>query len=182
MFSFLSAFFFSMVLILATPVHAVEPDEILDDPKLEERARIISKDLRCLVCQNQSIDDSNADLAKDLRVLVRERLVAGDSNEEVLGYITDRYGNYVLLDPPLNIQTIFLWSGPVVIFLVGLLAVFLWFRKRHHEAAAQSGDVASITVMPKKLSDEEEKRLQELLVDTDTDQNGHDELNKETSA
>ena len=91
-----------------TPALAVEPDEILKDPKLEERARAVSLNLRCLVCQNQSIDDSNAELAKDLRVLVRERLAKGDTNEEVTDYIVDRYGEYVLLKPRMGLHTMIL--------------------------------------------------------------------------
>ena len=94
------------------PALAVNPDEMLPDPALEARARDISKHLRCLVCQNQSIDDSDAGLAKDLRVLVRERIKAGDSNDEVIAFIVDRYGDYVLLNPPVKKSTIVLWAGP----------------------------------------------------------------------
>jgi len=93
--------------ITATPGFSVLPDEMLTDPKLESRAREISKDIRCLVCQNQSIDDSNADLARDLRIIVRERLTAGDSNQQVKDYLVARYGDYVLLTPPVNLETIF---------------------------------------------------------------------------
>jgi cytochrome c-type biogenesis protein CcmH len=107
---------------------AVQPDEILDDPVLEARAREISAELRCLVCQNQSIDDSNAPLARDLRVLVRQRLEAGDSNDEVLDYIVARYGDYVLLRPPFEPETWILWLGPfallaLVLGLLGFVAV-----------------------------------------------------------
>ncbi len=103
---------------------AVEPSEMLDDPVLEQRARAISKELRCLVCQNQSIDESDADLARDLRVIVRERLVAGDSDEEAIGFIVARYGDWVLLDPPFKPLTWALWLGPLGI--VGIAGLMYW--------------------------------------------------------
>ena len=109
---------------------AVLPDEILQDPALEARARVISQDLRCLVCQNQSIDDSNATLAKDLRMIVRERLTAGDSNEQVFGYVVSRYGNYVLLDPPFQADTFLLWASPFLILAIALGAALLYLRRR----------------------------------------------------
>jgi cytochrome c-type biogenesis protein CcmH len=108
---------------------AVEPSEILDDPILEQRARAISKDLRCLVCQNEDIDHSNASLAADLRVLVRERLVAGDSDKQVVTYVVDRYGDYVLLKPKVNLQTILLWGAMPIIFLSGIALLILAVRK-----------------------------------------------------
>ena len=113
---------------------AVRPDELLRDPKLESRARTISQELRCLVCQNQSIDDSDADLAHDLRVLVRQRLVAGDSDEQVKQYIVARYGNYVLLKPPFDAETYALWFGPLILLLgaAGTAAFFL--RQRPGQA------------------------------------------------
>jgi cytochrome c-type biogenesis protein CcmH len=114
----------------ATPALAVNPDEMLADPALEHRARVISKDLRCLVCQNQSIDDSDAGLARDLRVLVRERIKAGDSNDQVIDYVVARYGNFVLLKPPVNRATLVLWIGPAVVALFGILALILFFRRR----------------------------------------------------
>jgi cytochrome c-type biogenesis protein CcmH len=117
-----------LILALACPVLAVSPDEILSDPALESRARDISAGLRCLVCQNQSIDDSDADLAKDLRVLVRERLVAGDSDEEVRQYLVDRYGEYVLLNPRVNGHTVLLWIAAPALLLAGGGA--LWFASR----------------------------------------------------
>ncbi|MDJ0897067.1 MAG: cytochrome c-type biogenesis protein CcmH, partial [Alphaproteobacteria bacterium] len=95
-------------------VAVVSPDEMLDDPALEARARALSKELRCLVCQNESIDESDADLARDLRKIVRERLVAGDTDDEVIGYLTARYGDFVLLNPPVKPLTWALWFGPVV--------------------------------------------------------------------
>ena len=102
---------------------AVNPDEVLKDPKLEQRARDLSAQLRCMVCQNQSIDDSNAELAKDLRVLVRERITAGDSDEQVINYLVSRYGEFVLLKPRLSAQTVALWATPAVLFIIGGIAV-----------------------------------------------------------
>ena len=110
--------------------NAVLPEEMLKDPKLEERARIISADLRCLVCQNQSIDDSNAPLAKDLRVIVRERLSAGDDDVQVVEYIVARYGNYVLLKPPLQTDTALLWLGPFLIMIASLIVTGIYFSRR----------------------------------------------------
>ncbi|MCH7806762.1 MAG: cytochrome c-type biogenesis protein CcmH [Proteobacteria bacterium] len=108
---------------------AVEPDEQLDDPVLEERARDISQQLRCVVCQNQSIDESTAPLARDLRLIIRERLVAGDSNKEVVTFVVDRYGDFVLLRPPFQGDTYVLWFGPLIIFLIGGGLIFYYFRK-----------------------------------------------------
>ncbi len=125
-------------LLLALPAFAVQPDEILDDPALEARARDISQGLRCLVCRNENIDDSNADLARDLRLLVRERLVAGDSNEEVVDYIVDRYGEYVLLKPTLRGANLILWiAGPAMLLLaLGIGGVYIRSRRRSTEPAA----------------------------------------------
>jgi cytochrome c-type biogenesis protein CcmH len=109
---------------------AVLPEEMLQDPKLEERARTISADLRCLVCQNQSIDDSNAPLAKDLRVIVRERLSAGDDDMQVVEFIVARYGNYVLLKPPLQSDTALLWLGPFLIMIASLVVTSIYFFRR----------------------------------------------------
>ncbi|MBU1176175.1 MAG: cytochrome c-type biogenesis protein CcmH [Alphaproteobacteria bacterium] len=114
---------------LVQPAFAVNPDEQLDDPVLEERARDISQGLRCLVCQNESIDDSNADLARDLRLLVRERLVAGDSNPEVEQYLVDRYGEFVLLAPRFAWHTLVLWLATPLVFLVGLVVLVLNMRR-----------------------------------------------------
>ena len=117
-----------MLLVLtALPVAAVEPDEILKDPALEARARALSVDLRCLVCQNQSIDDSNAPLARDLRLLLRERLAAGDSDAQAMDYIVARYGDFVLLKPRFDASTMLLWLGP---FAILLIAAFMMFRRR----------------------------------------------------
>ena len=149
----------ALVLILAlvwSPAGAVLPDEMLTDPVLEARARDISKNLRCLVCQNQSIDDSNAGLARDLRIVVRERLVAGDSDGAVIEFVVARYGDFVLLNPPFKAATYVLWIGPAVIGAFGLLAVIVFFRRRR---AATGGEAVA------PLSDEEKKRLDALIED-----------------
>jgi cytochrome c-type biogenesis protein CcmH len=140
------------------PGHAVNPSEMLADPALETRAREISKDLRCLVCQNQSIDDSDAQLARDLRVLVRERLKAGDSNRQVIDYVVSRYGDFVLLTPPFKGTTLVLWLGPAAIAGLGILAVVLFYRRRARPAG--TGDDR-----PLPLSEDEKRRLQALLKD-----------------
>src|SRR5262245_25126692 len=116
------------LLIFLAPAHAVEPGEMLKDPALEARARTLSQELRCVVCQNQSIDDSNASLAHDLRVLVRERLVAGDSDAQVLAYVEARYGAFVLLRPRLTPQTVLLWTTPLI--LLAAAAAYLWRARR----------------------------------------------------
>ena len=120
---------FALLLCLAAPALAVSPDEMLDDPVLEQRARDISAGLRCLVCQNQSIDDSDADLARDLRLLVRERLVAGDSDEEVEQYLVDRYGEYVLLNPRLNPHTLILWIAAPLLLASGIFGLVFALRR-----------------------------------------------------
>jgi cytochrome c-type biogenesis protein CcmH len=112
-----------LALISATPLHAVQVDEILPDPVLEARARAISHDLRCMVCQNQSIDDSEAPLARDLRLLVRERLKAGDSDTEVVDFMVARYGEFVLLKPRVSWHTAILWGAPLAILIAGLFAI-----------------------------------------------------------
>ncbi len=117
-------FFFS-----GPPAAAVEPSEMLKDPVLEARARDISSGLRCLVCQNQSIDESNAELARDLRVLVRTRLTAGDTNQQVVDYIVSRYGDFVLLKPPFKGITYALWFGPLILLVLGLLAGIMFARR-----------------------------------------------------
>ncbi|MFN3592598.1 MAG: cytochrome c-type biogenesis protein [Thermaurantiacus sp.] len=113
------------LLLVAWPALAVEPDEILDDPALEARARAISTGLRCVQCQNQTIDESNAPLARDLRLIVRERLEAGDSDEEVISHVRARYGDFVLMKPPVNQETILLWVGPFLA-LVAAGGILLW--------------------------------------------------------
>lgn len=137
-------------LLFLTPAHAVEPGEILKDPALEARARTISQELRCVVCQNQSIDDSNAPLAHDLRVIVRERLTAGDTDSQVLAFVESRYGEFVLLRPRFKLQTLLLWLTPLL--LLGGAAIFL-VRARSREPAASTAP----------LSADEQKRLDELL-------------------
>ncbi|MEE3207035.1 MAG: cytochrome c-type biogenesis protein [Pseudomonadota bacterium] len=125
--------FLALVAILILPnseAICVEPEEILDNKSLEERARNISKTLRCLVCQNQSIDESEAALAKDLRLIVRERLKLGDNDEEVINFIRERYGDFVLLDPPVNKKTIALWFSPILILIIWLIALTRVARKK----------------------------------------------------
>jgi cytochrome c-type biogenesis protein CcmH len=141
-----------LALLVATPAPAVQPQEMLDDPALEARAREISKELRCLVCRNESIDDSNADLARDLRLLVRERLVAGDSDAEVLDYLVDRYGEFVLLKPKFSAANAALWLAGPVAFLIGLGIVIAYMRRRPGTVAGEA-----------PLTDEEKRRLARLL-------------------
>lgn len=123
--------FFSLCLIasLAAPALAVQPDEILPDAALEARARALSAHLRCLVCQNQSIDDSDATLARDLRLIIRERLQAGDSDAQVMEFLVDRYGDFVLLKPPFKPVTYLLWAGPFLVLFSGGLYLFLRRRR-----------------------------------------------------
>ena len=143
-----------VLMMAALPAAAVDPDEVLADPALENRARDISKNLRCLVCQNQSIDDSDAELARDLRLLVRERLSAGDSDNAVIDYVVSRYGDFVLLNPPFKGTTYVLWFGPLLIVVLGIVAVFFFFR-RHRIAEAA----------PPPLSEDEKRRLESLIGD-----------------
>jgi cytochrome c-type biogenesis protein CcmH len=138
--------------LAALPAHAVQPDEVLPDPALEARARAISEGLRCLVCQNQSIDDSDAPLAKDLRLLVRERLKAGDSDREIADFVVARYGEFVLLKPRLSPHTVLLWFATPAVFAAALFLIWLAYRRR--KAAAQG-------LAP--LSANEERRLKRLL-------------------
>jgi cytochrome c-type biogenesis protein CcmH len=136
------------LLLLLTPAFAVQPDEVLKDPTLEARARNIGKELRCLICQNQSIDDSDAPLARDLRLVVRRRLVLGDSDAAVKQYIVARYGTYVLLKPPFEPATYILWFGPLLLLGAGGIAVLAWYRRRPLETSP--------------LTDDERARLQSL--------------------
>ena len=122
-----------LLLVFAFPAFAVDPSEVLPDPALETRAREIGRSLRCVVCQNQSIDDSDADLAKDLRHLVRERLIAGDSDQQVQAFVTQRYGDFVLLKPPVKPATWLLWFGPPVVLLIGGALLLFYFRGRSRE-------------------------------------------------
>ncbi|MGN6548307.1 MAG: cytochrome c-type biogenesis protein [Pararhizobium sp.] len=116
------------------PAFAVNPDEMLKDPVLEHRAREISAKLRCLVCQNESIDVSDADRAKDLRLLVRRRLVAGDTDQQVIDYLVSRYGEFVLLKPRFETKTLILWGAPVIVLLCGAAAMVLYARRRRTSA------------------------------------------------
>lgn len=127
-----------LMLLVPSVSLAVNPDEVLPDPILESRARGISAGLRCLVCQNQSIDDSDADLARDLRILVRERLVAGDSDAQVEQYIVDRYGEFVLLNPRLGAHTLLLWIAPLALLLLGLVMLVIAARRRRAPHVAES--------------------------------------------
>lgn len=142
----------ALVLLWPAASMAVEPGEILSDPRLEQRARELSAELRCLVCQNQSIDDSQAPLAKDLRMIVRERLVAGDSDDAIRTYLVARYGDFVLLKPPFKVTTLLLWLTPMLVLLAGALAVFFSMRSRR-AAAVSSPD----------LSEAERARLANIL-------------------
>ena len=138
--------FFLLCSLAAAPVHAVEPDEILPDAKLEQRARVLSAELRCLVCQNQSIDDSNAPLARDLRLLVRERLKAGDSDAAVMRFVVARYGEFVLLRPPMSTGTLLLWLGPPAMLLLTLLFLLMKVRR---DRLAREAKVAPLTAAEK---------------------------------
>jgi cytochrome c-type biogenesis protein CcmH len=138
-----------LALVMLAPAQAVEPDEILSDQALEARARALSSGLRCLVCQNQSIDDSDAPLARDLRLLIRERLKAGDSDAEVRSFVVSRYGDFVLLKPPFDTRTLLLWLSPFLLLVAGIL--FLATRRRRWSAPDAP------------LSEEEQRRLDELL-------------------
>ena len=120
----------AMLLSVALSVHAVEPKERLANPALEARARTISGELRCLVCQNESIDESGADLAHDIRIFVRQRLTAGDSNTQAVQAVVNRYGAFVLLKPPVEPATYLLWYGPPALVLLGLVGTMLWLRRR----------------------------------------------------
>jgi cytochrome c-type biogenesis protein CcmH len=142
-----------LALAASRPVLAVDPGEILKDPALESRARALSRELRCMVCQNQSIDDSEAPLAHDLRVLVRERLQAGDSDPQVLDFLVARYGEFVLLNPRLSWRTAVLWGLPPAVLLLGTVALFVVIRRRRTTPAAETAN----------LTADEEARLSDLL-------------------
>jgi cytochrome c-type biogenesis protein CcmH len=151
---YLQAFFLALALLSSSSAWAVQPDEMLKDPVLEARARALSKELRCLVCQNESIDDSEAPLAHDIRVLVRERLTAGDSDAQVLDFLVARYGEFVLLKPPLSWHTVALWGTPPAILLVGMIMIAMVLRRRR--PAEDPQQAANLTAA-------EEARLSELL-------------------
>ena len=130
-----------LVLAIASPAGAVDPDEMLKDPVLEARARHLGRELRCLVCQNESIDDSSADLARDLRKIVRERLVAGDSDRQIIAFLRARYGDFVLLKPPFEPATWALWlTPPIVLVAAGAIVVFALRRRREPDVKPLSED------------------------------------------
>jgi cytochrome c-type biogenesis protein CcmH len=141
-------------LLTLAPALAVTPSEMLKDPGMEARARALSAGLRCMVCQNQSIDDSDADLAHDIRVLLRERIAAGDSDAAVINFLVARYGDFVLLKPPLNAETVLLWAIPFATLALGGVAIVTASRRRRKMATA-----------PADLTEEEQRRLDRLLTD-----------------
>jgi cytochrome c-type biogenesis protein CcmH len=147
----------ALVLMVGLPsaLHAVQRDEVMQDPAKEARARTLSRELRCMVCQNQSIDDSEAPLARDLRLLVRERIASGDSDKQVLDFLVSRYGEFVLLKPPLEQHTLILWLLTPVVLLGGGAGLWLYNRKRW---ASRSDDIIALTP-------EEEARLEKLVAD-----------------
>ena len=142
------------LLLLIGPALAVQPDEILKDPALESRARTLSQELRCMVCQNQSIDDSDAPLAKDLRVLVRERLTAGDSDTQVIEFLVSRYGEFVLLKPRFSMHTLLLWLAPFAAVIIGGWGLIAFMRRRTSKADASAQE---------QLTPAEQARVAELL-------------------
>jgi cytochrome c-type biogenesis protein CcmH len=150
----LAVILFGAMLLLTAAAQAVEPDEKLSDPTLEARARAVTQELRCVVCQNQSVDDSDADLARDIRVLVRERIAAGDSDDQVRDFIVARYGKFVLLKPPLEGDTLVLWFAPAVLLLAGLALAFFYVRRLNRA-----------TTTPAPLSAAEEKAVARLIED-----------------
>jgi cytochrome c-type biogenesis protein CcmH len=143
-----------LVPLIVISASAVFIEKKLEDPAQEARARDISGEIRCLVCQNQSILDSNADLAKDLRQIVRERIALGETDDEVRAFLVERFGDWVLLDPPFKMTTLFLWLGPALIFLLGAFAMLVFLRSRNREVDGEK---------PIKLSAEEEAKINELL-------------------
>jgi cytochrome c-type biogenesis protein CcmH len=140
-----------LALLASAPALAVQPDEVLKDPALEARARALSQELRCMVCQNQSIDDSDAPLARDVRLLVRERLAAGDSDAQVIDFLVARYGEFVLLRPRLSLHTVLLWGAPFAVLVIGAIAFLAAGRRR----------AASDAAVP--LTPDEEARINALL-------------------
>ena len=148
----LATMFFALALLASPVAHAVQPDEIMPDPAKEARARALSRELRCMVCQNQSIDDSEAPLARDLRLLVRERIAAGDSDSQVIDFLVARYGEFVLLKPRFERQTLLLWLVPPLLLVGGGLALWLYARRRVKDGEAG-----------KALTAQEQARLAALL-------------------
>ncbi len=146
---------FLLTLLITSTVCAVLPDEVLSDPALEARARAISQELRCLVCQNQSIDESDAPLARDLRLIVRERLTAGESDADVKSFLVERYGSYVLLKPPFNASTLALWLMPVILLMLGGIGALFFFRAANRQQQAEN------------LSADQQRQLHQLLNSSD---------------
>ena len=145
----------ALLLLLAVPAFAVDPGEMLKDPKLEARAEKLGAGLRCMVCQSESIENSSADLARDLRIIVRERITAGDSDDTIVSYLVSRYGDYVLLNPPFKAKTLVLWLGPFGFLVVAIGAAFAFYRRRTKAPVPAAG-----------LSPEEQRRLDALLKDS----------------
>jgi cytochrome c-type biogenesis protein CcmH len=153
----LTAVVVALTLVGASPLDAVEPDEVLSDRVLEARARTLSKELRCMVCQNQSIDDSDAPLARDLRVLVRERLQAGDSNRQVIDFLVARYGEFVLLRPRFSSHTALLWLGPAAFLLIGAIGLLVILRRYRTQPQTET------TAPAARLTPDEETKLSAIL-------------------
>ncbi len=149
----LSAALLTVLMVLAVPGLAVQPDEILPDPVQEARARALSAEIRCLVCQNQSIDNSDASLARDLRLLVREQIKEGKTDQGIRDFLVERYGDFVLLKPPMKASTWLLWFGPLIVFVIGVTGLIVFFRTRS----------ASATAAAPQLSAEEHARVERLL-------------------
>jgi cytochrome c-type biogenesis protein CcmH len=152
---YLHALSLFVALVISSHAWAVEPDEMLSNPVLEARARAISKELRCMVCQNESIDESEAPLARDLRVLVRQRIMAGDSDAQIINFLVSRYGEFILLKPPLSWNTLALWGGPPALLILGILMIVVVERRRARVRPAIEGTT--------QLSAAEETRLAEIL-------------------
>lgn len=153
----IQGFLLAMALLAQAPAFAVQPDEMLADPALELRARTLSRELRCMVCQNQSIDDSEAPLARDLRLLVRERLKAGDSDQQVLDFLVARYGQFVLLKPRFGWDTALLWGAPAGVLVIGVLGLVALIRRSRGDAQHLADQAP--------LSEAERNRLDALLED-----------------
>jgi len=145
-------FLLAFMLLLPLNAHAVQPGEMLKDPAQEARARALSAELRCMVCQNESIDDSDAPLAHDLRVLVREHIKAGESNDQIRKYLVDRYGDFILLKPPFKAETVLLWGTPILVLIVGIIGIGLAMRRR-----------TAATFVEPVLNGDEEARIASLL-------------------
>jgi cytochrome c-type biogenesis protein CcmH len=151
---YLHALTLLLTLLAAAPSFAVEADEVLPNPALEARARVLSRELRCMVCQNESIDESQAPLAHDLRVLVRQRIMAGDSDQQIINFLVSRYGEFILLKPPLSWNTLALWGAPPTLFLFGVAMIVAFERRRRADRPAAETP---------KLSADEEARLSRIL-------------------